>query len=175
MLCAGNARLQAIYVRGNFRSHRGPVSNSCVAGGLNLLVHLLFPSPGIFPSGRRSHTSGSLPYAWPNRAPFGQRSRGQALAVRLRRPASSSVAKQSNWASRQGPRLLPETLWKKKPGLHEARLMNLTRQPNTRPGSGGSALCVQASRKWGDADVGEHVRRRLSRKAASTSDRSRRS
>jgi hypothetical protein len=72
---------------------------------------------------------------------------GQPSNIRPEKPRASisrsvtptgflEVAKQSNWASRQGPRLLPETLWKKKPGLHEARLMNLTRQPNTRPRSG---------------------------------------
>jgi len=41
MLCPGNACLQVIHVRCDFRSHRAPVSNGFVASGLDVLAYLL--------------------------------------------------------------------------------------------------------------------------------------
>jgi hypothetical protein len=58
MLCAGSARLQAIYVRGNFRSYRGPVSNtvSLLSQQLaDLSVHAKNAEHAVAPAANEAH------------------------------------------------------------------------------------------------------------------------
>jgi hypothetical protein len=40
MLCLGNVCLQGVNIGGDFCSYRGPVSNGCVANGLDFLFYL---------------------------------------------------------------------------------------------------------------------------------------